>query len=134
MNLQRIATTLVLAGCLAGCVERKMTITTEPAGALVFVSDKEIGRTPVTFPFLWYGDYEIIIRHDGYQTLITHANIVPPVYELPPLDLLSELAPWTYHDRRYLRYKLEKLVLPTDAELLERADELRRLNLEPVKK
>ena len=49
-----IAAVLAAGG---GCVEREMTLTTDPPGALVYVSDKEIGRTPVTQPFLWYGDY-----------------------------------------------------------------------------
>ncbi len=125
-----VSVMLVLAAVLCGCVERKMTITTEPAGALVFVSDVEKGRTPVTFPFTWYGDYDVMVRMDGHETIKTHANITPPWYEVPPLDLLSELAPWTYHDRRYLHYKMEKLVLPDDASLIENAARLRKLNLQ----
>ena len=36
---------VVLVGfCLAGCVEREMTITSEPSGALVFISDQEVGN------------------------------------------------------------------------------------------
>ena len=39
---------LILAGlCLTagGCLERQMTITSQPEGALVYVSDVEVGRT-----------------------------------------------------------------------------------------
>jgi hypothetical protein len=117
---------------LGGCVERKMTITSEPAGALVRVSDVEVGRTPITVDFTWYGDYEIILRQEGYKTLITHATITPPWYEIPGIDLLSETAPWTYHDQRYLHFKLETLAPPTDEELIKRADELKKQALEPV--
>ncbi len=113
-----------------GCVEREMTITTDPPGALVFVSDKELGRSPVKTEFLWYGDLDIIIRRKGYKALTTHANLRPPWYEIIPLDLLSAMAPWTYHDRRYLHFKLEKLELAGDQELITRADELRLRNLE----
>ena len=109
-----------------------MTITSEPAGALVYISDVEKGRTPLTITFLWYGDYDIIIRHDGYETLKTHASINPPIYEIPPFDLLSELAPWTYHDRRYLHFTLDEFTPADDEELIMRAAELQQRNLEPT--
>ena len=114
-----IAIVCVLA--VGGCVERELKITSEPEGALVFISDLEVGRTPLTRPFAWYGDYDIILRLDGHKTLKTHAEINPPWYEIPPLDLLSQVAPWTYYDRRFLHYKLEKLVLPSDEEVIKRA-------------
>lgn len=110
-----------------------MIVTSEPAGALVFISDREVGRTPVTQPFTWYGDYDIVLRKEGSETLETHANLLPPWYELPPLDLLSALAPWTYHDRRYLHYELKPLSLPDDEQLLRSARELRERAAEPVK-
>ncbi|MDY6913689.1 MAG: PEGA domain-containing protein [Planctomycetota bacterium] len=132
MNRNLMALTTCLAVCLAGCVEREMTITSEPDGALVFVSDVEVGRTPLKMPFTWYGDYDIILRKDGYKTIKTHANITPPWYEIPPLDLLSAMAPWTYHDRRYLHYKLDDYVPGSDADLLERAERLKRQNAEAV--
>jgi len=117
---------------LAGCVEREFVITTEPPGALVYISDVEVGRTPVSHPFTWYGDYEVIVRLDGYETIKTHAEINPPWYELPPVDLLSEIAPWTYHDTRYLHYKLQELQLPSDKELIRRAEVMEQRNAEPV--
>jgi predicted ATPase len=81
----------VFAAALAGCVERELTITSQPEGALVYVSDVEVGRTPVTIPFTWYQNYDVILRMDGYQTLKTHARLTPPWYEVPPLDLLQFL-------------------------------------------
>ena len=126
---------LIAAACLAcGCVEREITFTSEPQGALVIVSDKEIGRTPVTMPFTWYGDYDIIYRLEGHQTIKTHAKINPPWYEYPPIDLLSHIAPWTYHDRRYLHYRMTKLTSPTDKELIKRAEILEKRNLETIKR
>ena len=125
---------LAAAVWLGGCVERELRLTSEPDGVLVFISDVEVGRTPVTVPFTWYGDYDIILRREGYETLNTHANLSPPIYEIPPFDLLSAVAPWTYHDRRYLHYKLSKLVLPSDDELVKRAQMMRQRNLQPVKR
>ena len=126
--------TVLLGLSLVGCVDREMVITSRPAGALVFVSDVEVGRTPVTLPFTWYGDYDIILRRSGFQAVATHAQINPPIYEIPPFDLLSEIAPWTYHDRRYLHYEMEKLVLPEEDELLQRAEALREKNLQSVER
>ncbi len=123
---------LALTAALAGCVERELAITSEPPGALVYVSDVEVGRTPVAFPFTWYGDYDVIVRLDGHETIKTHANIAPPAYEVPPLDLLSALAPWTYHDHRYLHYQLKPLEVPKGDELIRRARQMREVNLEPA--
>lgn len=125
-----IALTLSTA---AGCVEQKMTITSEPSGALVRVSDVEVGRTPVTIPFTAIGDYAIVLRLEGYQTLKTHANIKPTAYEVVPLDLFAELLPYTFRDQRYLHFKLEKLTIPEDQELIRRAQQLRQENLQPPK-
>ena len=124
---------LLLVG-LCGCVERKMVITSQPAGALVYVSQVEVGRTPMTLPFTWYGDYDITLRLDGYQTLDTHRNLRMPAYEIPPLDLFSELAPWTYHDTRYLDFTLSPSEPVSDQELFQRAQDMSGQVVEPVKK
>jgi hypothetical protein len=123
-----------LAAILAGCVERQITVTSEPAGALVYISDVEVGRTPVTIPFTWYGDYDVQLRADGYETLVTHANITPPWYEVPPIDLFSEIFPIQYKDHRYLNYKLAKYVTPTNQELIDRAKKMAEKTNEPVEK
>ena len=123
---------LTFTALVGGCVDRELRITSEPPGALVLVSDKEVGRTPVTFSFTWYGDYDIILRRDGYETLKTHAHINAPVYQIPPLDFFVDIAPWTIHDRRYVHFRMEKFVQPSDKELIERADAMKKRNLEPV--
>jgi hypothetical protein len=116
----------------SGCVERELSITSSPPGAIVYVSDVEVGRTPMTMDFTWYGDYDVVLRRDGYRTLKTHADLDPPVYEIPPIDLFSAIAPWTYHDRRYLHYDLEKASLPSEEELISRADAMAAENALPV--
>lgn len=52
---------------LAGCVERTISITSDPSGALVFLNDEEIGRTPCEASFLHYGTYDVRIVKDGYE-------------------------------------------------------------------
>ena len=125
-----------VAVCLAGCVERKLTLTSEPEGARVFVSDVEVGRTPVTIPFTWYGDYDIIYRFEegGYGVKRTHAYLGMPAYEIPPFDLLSQMAPWWYRDHRYVHCKLTPQTMPSDTELIRRAEAMQRRNLEGEKK
>ncbi|MCE5328415.1 MAG: PEGA domain-containing protein [Planctomycetaceae bacterium] len=118
---------------LGGCVERQITFTSDPPGAIVIVSDKEIGRTPVTIPFTWYGDYDITFKLKGYETLHTHAQIDMPWFEVPPIDLMSELAPWTYKDPRYVNGILVKAKDATDDELIQRAVIMEKRVLEPQK-
>src|SRR5262245_37221759 len=89
------------ATLMAGCIERTVTIRTEPEDALVYLNDDEVGRSPVTVPFTWYGDYDVIIRKEGYDTLKTHHRLETPWYDLPGIDLFTEtLLPFTIHDRR----------------------------------
>ena len=68
--------TVILIACLfiTGCVERKLTINTEPQGALVILNYEEIGTSPVTVSFSWYGDYRVRISKQGYETLNTHRD------------------------------------------------------------
>ena len=127
-RLKTAATCLVLLLVLPGCVERMMTITSNPAGALVEISDVEKGRTPLKIPFTWYGDYEVRVTLDGYEQLETGFNVKPPWYDVPPLDLFSEVAPWTYRVDRSAHYELRRRKLPSDADLLKRAQEIRKRN------
>ena len=121
---------LLCAAALSGCLEQKLTITSEPEGALVLLSDKEVGRTPLTIDFTWYGDYDVIVRYPekGYETITTHATIYPKWYGYPPLDLFTDMMPWTVSDKRYLHYKLNKLNLPDDETLIKRAEQLGERN------
>lgn len=129
--MRNVFVILVLATILTGCVEREWTLRSEPEGAVVWVSGVEKGRTPVTFDFTWYGNYEVILRKEGYETLKTSVKLNPPVYEYPGIDFFSEIAPWTYHDRRETMHVLKKRVAPTEEELKKRAEDLRRENLLP---
>ncbi|TFG50593.1 MAG: PEGA domain-containing protein, partial [Candidatus Brocadiia bacterium] len=78
-----IITAAVLASTafICGCVERQLTIKTEPAGGLVLLNDEEIGESPVAVSFEWYGDYDIKIYKDGYETLKTHRLLKAPWYD-----------------------------------------------------
>ncbi len=132
---RRIAfsTTAVLLLIAAGCVERTVSINTEPQGATIFLNDQEVGESPVKVPFTWYGDYDIVIRKHGYQTIETHHRIKTPWYQYPIIDLFAEaLIPFTVHDDRVLEtFALQAYEPPSKEALLERADELRADALSP---
>jgi hypothetical protein len=124
--LQLVAVLLVTACTLPGCVRRTLTIRSEPDGALVFLNDEEVGRTPVTTDFTWYGDYDVILRREGCQTLSTHAEVKPPWYQVPPIDFFFEvLWPGKIVDARTLDFYLEPQELPTREDLVDRAQGFR---------
>lgn len=56
---------LALALWLTGCIERTITITSEPSGSLVHLNDEEVGRTPLTVPFTFYGVYDVRLEHEA---------------------------------------------------------------------
>jgi len=115
-----------VAGSAAGCVRRSLTIQTEPAGALVFLNDQEVGRSPVSIDFTWYGDYDLIVRKEGFQTLQTHVPVREPWYQVPPIDFFAEvLWPGNVHDQHTFARTLEPQVLPDREEVVQRAEELR---------
>jgi hypothetical protein len=127
-----LAAALMLITTSTGCVRRTITITTEPPQALVFLNDQEVGRSTVTTDFLWYGDYDVIIRKEGYKTLKTHWNVEPPWYQVVPIDFFAEvLWPGHIHDQRSRHFMLEVDTPPTKEELIQRALETRERALDP---
>lgn len=113
---------LVAVACQVGCVRRTMTIETEPDGALVILNDQELGRSPVSIDFTWYGDYSLLVRKDGFKTLDTNVSVKEPWYQLIPFDFIAEvLWPQTIVDRRQFQFTLEPAVVPAREELLGRA-------------
>ncbi len=89
--LALIAVCLIVTLFLGGCVERKLTINTEPQGAIVVLNDEEIGTSPVTVSFNWYGDYNVRISKEGFETLKTHRKLKRPWYDKFPFDFFAQL-------------------------------------------
>jgi hypothetical protein len=112
-----------------GCVQRRLTVRSNPPGALVYVDNNEIGMTPVSVDFTYYGARQIRLVKDGYETLKDQVRISAPWYQYVPIDFVVEnLVPVEIEDHRHLTYQLEpQLVAPND-QLLNRAEELRRGN------
>lgn len=120
---------VVLGVCTLGngCVRRRMTIRTNPPGARVYVDNYEIGTSPVSHHFIYYGKRKIRLVKDGYETLTVMQSIPHPWYEIPPLDFVTEnLIPGEIRDQRTFHYQLTpQMIVPTE-QLLGRAEQLRR--------
>ena len=111
----------------SGCVERTVTIHTEPEEATVFLNDQEVGKSPVKGLFMGWADSDIIFRKEGYQTLKTHRRINAPWYQWPFIDFFAEcLVPFTIHDNHVLEvFVLEPRQSVDKETLLESAEEPR---------
>jgi hypothetical protein len=119
-------TVIVSAMFLTGCVERELTINTAPEGGLVFLNDEEIGYSPVTVSFLWYGDYKVRITKDGYETLDTHKELKAPLHDYFPFDIFAEvLNPTKIVDRYQWSFDLEQYTQADRQELLDAAENMR---------
>lgn len=117
-------TCLLLAS--SGCVRRRMTVRTNPPGAIVSVDNQVIGTTPAATSFVYYGTREFRVEKDGYRTETIRRRFNPPWYQLPGLDFISEtLWPGEIRDERIIDVELvPKTIEPTDS-VVERADSLR---------
>ncbi len=121
-----IAGVMLVCASQNGCVFRRMTIHSDPPGALVLLDGEEIGYTPVSTDFTYYGTREITLVKDGYETLTTLQKIPAPWYQLVPLDFFSDnLSPWKVTNRHDFTYKLQRQKVVATEELLPRADALR---------
>ena len=118
---------VLLSLCVGGgCVRRRMTIRSQPPGAQVFIDDQEIGVTPVSTSYTYYGTRKIQLIKDGFETLTVQQNFHPSWYSVPPLDFFSEnLYSGELRDERVLDFQLiPQRIVPID-ELLDRASTLR---------
>ena len=88
----RIVVVILLAfASLTGCVKRRISISSNPEGALVWVNDREVGRTPLQFEFLYYGEYDLRLERVGFEPIMTTRWAVSPIWEAPVVDLFAEL-------------------------------------------
>ncbi len=140
---KKIALILAAVSCAAslpGCVERKITIGSDPSGALVLLNDQEIGRTPISVPFTFYGDYDIRIRLERNEGtaeepkivryyLHTHKKTTIPPFEVIPMDFFAEILPIPFKDEQVWAFPVPRVEEIPEEKLLQNAQELKdRLN------
>lgn len=117
---------LIVSISLGGCVERRLTINTEPQEAIVVLNDEEIGISPVTVSFEWYGDYDVRISKEGFETLKTHRKLKGPWYDHFPFDFFANcLNPRRIVDSYEWTFTLAPQQQPTREELIRDAQELK---------
>jgi hypothetical protein len=105
MQVRWIALVLI-AFAATGCVQRTLTVKSDPPEALLYLNGTEVGRTPYTHDFVWYGTYDVELRHEGYETLKTRGAVIAPWWQWPPFDLVAELIPFRLKDKQSLSYTL----------------------------
>lgn len=111
---------------MSGCVSRRMMVMSDPPGALVLLEGREIGTTPVSVDFTYYGTRELTLVKDGYETLTVQQKVQAPWYQMPVVEFFADnLTPGHVTDRHQFRYALQPQRLVPNAELQRRAEMLR---------
>ena len=123
-NIMRHVAVLLMGIAAAGCVQRTIRISSDPPGALVYLNDKEVGRTPVAVPFLFYGTYDVRLEHEGYKPMWTAQKTNAPWWEIPGLDLIAEAIPNVKTEQRW-HFVLELMPYVDDETLIDRAKQMR---------
>ena len=129
---RRLAACVVLASVIisnfTGCngVRRRLTITSEPSGAIVYLNNKEIGKTPISRNFVYSGVYDIKCYKEGYEMKETYYKAGRPWYLYPGVDFFAEnFTPGELRDEQTCHITLEqKREIPRN-ELYENACKLR---------
>lgn len=109
-----------------GCVERRFLIESSPPGAYVYVNNTPYGPTPIDVPFLFYGDYDVQLVKEGFQTKRVKQPVSTPWWGYPIIDFWSEnVWPLQITDIRPLYYEMEPIVQPNLELLKTEGEELR---------
>ena len=120
------AAVVLLSAGAAGCVQRRMTIRSNPPGALVYVDDYQLGQAPVSTDFIYYGTRKIRLVKDGYETLTVRQPFPIPWYEVFPLDFVTEnLWPWEIRDERVVDLAMTTAASPPPESVVARAEQAR---------
>lgn len=127
-----IALALLAAATLGACgrQERTIAITSEPPGAVVWLNDYELGRTPVETDFTFFGVYDVRLAKPGYEPLMTSREAQAPLHEQPGIDLIAAALPGVRRTRIAWHFVLTPVAESADPRaaeeaLIERAKALR---------
>lgn len=122
--------------CIPGCVERSITLVTSPKHAVVYLNDVEVGRSPCTVPFEWYGDYGVRIRakknigtpqnpHWVYYFLQTHRTASAPWFQWIGPDLFATLLPIHFKDHKIWAFVVPQVSEASNDQLINNAEKLK---------
>jgi hypothetical protein len=111
----------------SGCVERRITVRSNPPGAQLYVDDYEIGTTPCSVSYTYYGTRKIRLVKDGYETAVVNQPIPTPWYQYFPFDFVTEnLVPGHIRDERVVTYQMQPVMQVPSDQLVARAEALRQ--------
>ncbi len=117
---------LLLVTSPSGCVRRRMTVRSNPPGAVVYVDQQRIGVTPVSTGFTYYGTRNVQVVRDGCEAVTEKHHFATPWYEYPVIDFFSEnLWPLEIRDERVLDFELPPLQTVPPTQVMQRANQLR---------
>lgn len=118
---------LALFCCLhSGCMHRRVTINSYPQGALVKVDGKDLGYTPASFDYTWYGTREVQLLLDGYETHTEMISVESPWYQKFPLEFFSDnFAGRQITDHRQFTFQLRPRRTEISSDVINRANSLR---------
>lgn len=123
---RRLACVGLIVLAATGCVRRRLTVRSNPPGAACYVDNQQIGTTPCSMDYVYYGTREIRLVAPGYETLTVNQELVPPWYEWPGIDLISEvLVPTRLEDSRTVEFNLPRERIEPVGAVIERAEQLR---------
>ena len=123
---------LLLIPISIGCVRRRLTVRSNPPGALVFIDGQEIGRTPVATSFIYYGTRSFRLMKDGYETVSVNQQFSAPWYQIPGIDFVAEnLVTREIRDERVVDFELVPKANVSMDDVLIHAEQL-RAEVQPV--
>jgi len=90
--LVRVRTaTLLAVVLLAGCVERRLLVRTDPPGADVTINGERVGRAPVEWRFTHYGKALVEVEKAGYEPAQRVVALKSPWYQKPVIDFFADV-------------------------------------------
>lgn len=120
------AVLLLLCSSQIGCVHRRFTVYSNPPGALVRVDGKDVGYSPASVDFTYYGTREVQLLKDGFETHTELVSIPAPWYQKFPLDFFSDNFLGTHTtDRRQFSFQLQPKRTDFSQDVIQRGRSLR---------
>lgn len=118
--MRRLLVAVLVCATAGGCVERTVSITSEPSGARVWLNDREVGTTPCTVRINDYGTFDVRLVKQGYAADWNGRTAETPIWDAPGPDLVGEILPADLKSRTAWHVELKPL--PNDEPaLIERA-------------
>ncbi|MEZ6062270.1 MAG: PEGA domain-containing protein [Planctomycetaceae bacterium] len=126
MSIRLLLPAFVILLLQIGCVHRRVTIHSDPPGALVKVDGRDIGYTPASVDFTYYGTREVQLLKDGFETQTQLVDINAPWYQKFPLDFFSDNFLGTHvRDHRRIQIQMRPKQVDNPTNLIQRGRSLR---------